>query len=166
MTSYLYALLTAPGVVAHELAHAFFCWISRVKIYNIKLFRFGNPAGYVEHQEPQKFYQHALISFGPLFINSFLAMVLFAGIRQPWSDYHNILFLWLGLALGLNAIPSSGDALALWRQSRRRVWRNPFVLLGWPLVLLLYFLNFLKRWHVDFVYTAGLFWLAVFGLKK
>ena len=137
-----------------------------MKIYRIKLFQFGNPAGYVEHQEPRKFYQHAFISFGPLLVNSFAAMILFAGIERPWLGNANAIFVWLALALGLNAIPSSGDAAALWQQSLRSVWRNPFVLLGWPLVGLLYVLNFLKRWHVDFLYTTFLFWLAVFVLKE
>ena len=47
MFYYLYALITMPGVVLHELSHAFFCVFSGIKVHEVKLFRFGNPAGYV-----------------------------------------------------------------------------------------------------------------------
>ena len=123
-------------------------------------------AGYVQHEEPQKFYQHVFVSFGPLTANTLVAMVLFAGIKQPFFDYHNALYLWLGIGIGLHAIPSTGDARALWQAAKRRFWRNPFVFIAFPLVALLYFLNILKRWRIHFLYTAWLLFVAIVILKK
>jgi Putative zincin peptidase len=161
---YFYDLVTAPGVAIHELGHAFFCWLGKVKIYKIKLFQLGEVAGYVQHEEPQKFYQHIFVSFGPLIANTLVAMVLFAGIKRPFFEYHNALYLWF--AIGLHAIPSTGDANALWGAARRRFWRNPFVFISFPLIVLLYFLNVLKRWRIHFLYTAALLIVAVVFLKK
>ncbi len=163
---YLYSILTAPGVAVHELGHAVFCWLAGVKIHKIKLFQLQQVAGYVQHDDPQHFYQHVFISFGPLVVNTFVAMILFAGIKQPWANYHNVLWLWLAVATGLHAIPSSGDASALWTAAKHRFWRNPLVVVTFPLIAALYFLNLLKRWRIHFLYTALLALVAVYFLRK
>src|SRR3989338_4051532 len=93
---YLYSFLTAPGVVVHEFAHALFCVFAGVKIYRIKLFGFGKTAGFVMHDEPTKFYQSFLISIGPLLINSFLAMLLFARFKFIYTAWQPWVLLWLG----------------------------------------------------------------------
>lgn len=156
----LYSLLTAPGVVAHELAHAFFCFLTGTKVFKICLFRFGNPAGYVEHAEAGKFWKSFLISFGPLMINSLLAIFLFSLTRFGFWNWNTMVYCWLGLAVGLHAIPSRGDARSLFTAINHRFWRNPLVILAYPFILLLYFLNLLKRLHIDIVYVAFLFWLG------
>lgn len=166
MWVYLYEAVTAPGVAVHELGHAFFCWLSGVKIHKIKLFQFKQVAGYVQHDDPQYFYQHVLISFGPLVVNTLVAMVLFAGIKAPWNDYYNIVWLWLAVGIGLHAIPSTGDADALWGAAKRRFWHNPLVLITFPLIAALYFLNLLKRWRIHFLYTLLLAVVAVYVLKR
>lgn len=163
---YFFNLLTAPGVVVHELAHALFCVLSRVKVYRVVLFRFGNPAGFVEHAEPRAFWEHMLISFGPLIVNSLAAMVLFARLVTPWLTWQNAVFIWLGIAFGVNAIPSVGDAKSLWLNAKKRVWRNPLVLIGFPIIAALYGLNILKRWHLPILYAIFLFWLSRFYLRS
>lgn len=165
MFYHLYNLFTAPGVVLHELAHAVFCLFAGVKIHRVKLFGFGRLAGYVVHDEPRKFFQGFLISIGPLIINSAVTAFLFALVRQPYLSWDNLLYGWLGFALGMHAIPSNIDASTLFHLANRRVWRNPFVLLGYPFILALYVLYFLKRWHIDIVYAALLFWLGAVYLK-
>lgn len=162
---YFYSLLTAPGVVVHELSHALFCAFSGVKIHRIKLFRFGNPAGYVIHDEPTKFYQAFLITFGPLIINSLLALFCFAKISIPYQTLVNFLYAWIGAAVGMHAIPSTGDAKTLFTVANHRFFRNPLVIIGYPFVLLLVILNFLKLLHIDFMYTILLFWLGHIFLK-
>ncbi len=166
MFYHLYNLFTAPGVVLHELAHAAFCLFAGVKVHKIKLFGFGNPAGYVVHDEPRKFYQGFLISCGPLLLNSFLALILFARFNWRSLSYASAAYLWLGFALGMHAIPSAIDARALLSMANRRFWRNPFVLVGYPFIAALYILNFLKRWHIDIIFVAALFWLGNVYLKK
>ncbi|PIT87411.1 MAG: hypothetical protein COU31_03020 [Candidatus Magasanikbacteria bacterium CG10_big_fil_rev_8_21_14_0_10_40_10] len=160
MLYYLYSLLTAPGVMAHELAHAFFCVLTGTKIFKICLFRFGNPAGYVQHAEANKFWKSFLISFGPLTINSILAIFLFSLFKSPYWNWPVWVFLWLGLAIGLHAIPSFGDAKTLLSTANHRFWRNPFVALAYPFILFLYILNVLKRLRIDIIYVAVLFWLG------
>lgn len=162
---YFYSLLTAPGVMIHEFGHVVFCWLARVKIYKIKLFQFGSTAGYVTHDEPNNFYQAVFISFGPLIVNSLLTMFLFAKVMPPYYNWQSLVMLWLGIAIGLHAIPSTGDAKSLLGTANRRVWRNPLILLGYPFVLILYILNLLKRIHFDFVYVGVLFWLGRIYLK-
>ena len=165
MFYYLYALITMPGVVLHELGHAFFCVFSGIKVHEVKLFRFGNPAGYVVHDEPTKFLPGLLISLGPLLINSLLALLCFSQVKAPYLAVRPALFLWLGLALGLHAIPSTGDAKAIFNLANHRFWRNPLVIISYPFILLLYILNLLKRLHIDIVYVAVLFWLGNIYLK-
>lgn len=162
---YFFNLITAPGVIVHELSHALFCVLAKVKIVRIKLFGFGNPAGYVTHAEPTKFYQSFLISFGPLIVNSLLSMFLFSQFKHPYYHWQSILFLWLGVAIGLHAIPSAKDAKSLLQSANYRFWRNPLVIVAYPFILVLYILNLLKRLHIDIVYVAFLFWLGNLYLK-
>ncbi|MFA5154938.1 MAG: metalloprotease family protein [Patescibacteria group bacterium] len=158
--SYLYFILMAPGIIVHELAHAFFCWLFKVKIYSINLLRFDRVAGYVTHEEPRGFFASFFVSFGPLIINSALAVWLFAKVNWASHDWRILLYLWLAIALGLQAIPSTGDAKALWQSANHKLLRNPLVILFYPLVLLLYILNFLKRLYIDFIFVVFLFYVA------
>lgn len=162
---YLYSILTAPGVVVHELSHVFFCVIAKVKIHKIKLFQFGKVAGFVIHDEPSKMIQAVLVSFGPLLINTFLTLICFAQLKIPYLSWHSAIYLWVGIAVGLHAIPSTGDAKSLLQTTNNKFWHNPFVVLAYPFVLVLYILNLLKRIHFDFVFVAALFWLAKYYLK-
>jgi len=156
---YFYAILTAPGVVVHELAHALFCLLSGVKIYKINLFQFQKVAGYVVHAEPKGFISSWLISFGPLVVNSYLAMWLFAQVRPLYSLW-DLLWLYLGIAIALQAIPSTGDAESLLLMANRNFWKNPLVILLYPLVLVLYLLNLLKRFYFDWAYAIFLLYIG------
>lgn len=158
----------APGVMIHELSHALFCVFSGVKIYKIKLFSFNKKskvAGYVTHAEPENFIQNFLISFGPLFINSLVTLFLFALIKPPFLVWQNTLLAWLGLVIGLQAIPSNGDAESLFSAANRRVLRNPLILLAYPFIGLIYILNWLKKINFDLIYVIFLFWLGNILLK-
>jgi len=161
---YLYFIICAPGVIVHELAHAFFCVIFNVKIHRINLLRFDSVAGYVIHDEPRKFFPSFFISFGPLIINSGLAIWLFSKIVwvNNWHafSWYNLLYLWLGAVLALQAIPSTGDAKSLFNNANHNFWRNPLVILFYPLVLALYILNFLKFVYIDFFYIGFLIYIA------
>jgi len=159
-----YNIITAPGVMLHELGHTLFCVTAGVKIHKIKLFQFGKTAGYVVHDEPQKFFAGFLISFGPLIVNSLVVLFLFSQWGEPYG-WHEWLFLWLGVAFGLHAIPSTEDAHSLFQLANRRVFKNPLVVVGYPFVLVLYVLNVLKRLHIDWLYVVLLFWLGAMYLK-
>jgi len=163
---YFYTLFTAPGVMVHELAHAIFCVFAGVKVYRIKLFGFGQTAGFVQHDEPTKFYQSFLISIGPLLINSFLAMVLFSRFKMPYLTWQPWVLLWLGFAIGMHAIPSSQDAKSLFQAANHRFLHNPLVVIAYPFILLLYILYLLKKFHIDILFVGVLFWLGNIYLMK
>ncbi len=156
---YFYNILLAPGVIIHELAHALFCVLGGVRIHQIRLFRFQKVAGYVVHEEPKGFMSSWLISFGPLIVNSYLAMFLLAQIR-PAFNLWDLLFLYLGVVIALQAIPSTGDAESLFTLANRNFWKNPLIILFYPLVLLLYLLNLLKRFYFDWIYAIFLLYIA------
>jgi len=162
---YILPLFLAPGVVVHELSHALFCVFSGVRVREMKLFGFGRTAGYVVHDEPEKFYQSFLVSIGPLLVNSLLALFAFAQIAAGRPLWLQILCVWLGLAFSLHAIPSDGDAGALLKTANRRVRKNPLIILGYPFVGLLYLLAFLKNTRLNFLYAIFLFWLGNIYLK-
>lgn len=162
---YFLNLLVAPGIIAHELAHAISCFLGRVKIFKIKLFRFGDPAGYVEHAVPDGFLQSLVISAGPLIFNTLIALLIFSQFSFLVS-IKSFVSIWLGFVVGLNAIPSMGDVEVLWRVSKKRIRKNPLVFFGLPFVLFLYLLNTLKRWHIHIVYAVFLFWLGSIYLKS
>lgn len=163
---YLFMILGAPGVIVHELAHAFFCLLYGIKIYKINLFRFERVAGYVTHSEPRSFMASFFISFGPLLINSGLAIYLFTKILPPYnfSNPYNLLWLYLGIVIGLHAIPSTGDAESLLRNANHNILRNPLKILLYPLILVLYILNLLKRIYFSPLFVTFLFYLAKFWI--
>ncbi len=162
---YVLLLITAPGVIVHELSHALFCVLARVRIHRINLFRFNQVAGFVVHDEPEKLYQSFLISAGPFIINSLLALIFFAWVVPPWNRVVVWVWLWLGVAIGLHAIPSAQDAFALIEATNRRVFRNPLVLACYPFAFALYLLHYVKRFHLDIAYVGLLFWLGNIFLK-
>jgi hypothetical protein len=165
MKRYFLALVTAPGVVFHELGHFIFCWLSGVKVYKVRLFRFGNPAGYVEHEEPHGLVQSILISFGPLSTNSLVSLIAFSRFETPYLQWQNIILLWLGFVVALHSIPSTGDAATLTSIANHKVRRNPLAILAYPFVLIIYILNFLKRYRLHVIYAGLLFFLGSIYLK-
>lgn len=161
---YFIFFLKSPGIIVHELAHAFFCVLFGVKIHRINLLRYDEVAGFVIHDEPRRFLPSFFISFGPLIINSALALWLFTKVSLIW-DFQIILCFWLGCALALQAIPSNGDAKSLFNNANHNFWHNPLVIIFYPLVLILYVLNFLKYIFIDTIYVAALFYIAQVYLK-
>ena len=63
---------------------------------------------------------------------------------------------WLGLAIGMQAFPSTGDANTLWSRSRAEWRRSPVVLLGIPVVVVIYIANLLSWLWADVFYAVGL----------
>ncbi|MFA6105604.1 MAG: metalloprotease family protein [Patescibacteria group bacterium] len=158
-------LLGAPGVILHELGHLFFCLVSGVKVFRVKLFSFKKTAGFVEHAEPSSLVQSVLISFGPLTFNSFASLILFARIASPYYIWQNFILAWLGFVSALHSIPSNGDASTLASIASRKLRHNPLALLCYPFVFIIYCLNLLKRLHLHFLYAGLLFFLGNIYLK-
>lgn len=122
---WLISLLTFPGVIVHEIAHQFFCRLAKVAVLDVKYFQLENPAGYVVHEVPEKTYQHLLIAFGPLFINTAAgAFIAFPASLPVFafgsSDKIDIALVWLGFSIVMHSFPSTGDAKAIWKAVMRR----------------------------------------------
>ena len=106
-----FPILTFPGVMLHESAHAIFCKLFRLKIFRISFFRFGTLSGFVEHEEPRSISSAFGVSIGPLVINSIVAMFIaywstYYGVNSPWF----YLLIWLAFSFGSQALPSDQDA--------------------------------------------------------
>jgi len=81
ISSQIIALLTFPGVVAHEVVEQLVCRWSGVAVLDVCYFRFVNPRGYVIHEPALKVRKSLLIGLGPFFVNSLLvALVAFPAV--------------------------------------------------------------------------------------
>ncbi|MGE5579459.1 MAG: DUF3267 domain-containing protein [Bacillota bacterium] len=127
------SIITFPGVIVHELAHQFFCFLRRVPVYEVRYFRFKNPLGYVLHEPTDNPLSTFVISVGPFIANTLLgALIVFPvsiemsefgvwnWIRRGSVGFADIVpFLptlgvyWLGISILMHAFPSTGDAKAL-----------------------------------------------------
>ena len=137
------ACLTFPGVVVHELAHRWFCWLFGARVVKACYFRLGNPAGYVVYEAPRNTYHHILICVGPFVVNTVIgAAVAYHGAMRllPLGNAGPVdyLLVWLGISIAAHAFPSKGDAGSIWRG----LWTRPAPifarLIGTPIVGLIY----------------------------
>jgi hypothetical protein len=141
------SLLTFPGVIVHEAAHVVFCKTQDVRVLKVCYFRLGNPAGYVIHVEPQDFISSFLVSLGPLFWNSLLCVLVCfpvaARFRVPAQRDFTVCFLmWLGISIGIHALPSTADARNLFRAAKKAIGSfHPLAIRSFPLVILIVLVN-------------------------
>lgn len=160
---WLISILTFPGVIVHELGHMFFCRIFKVKIHKVCYFRFGNPAGYVIHDDPENFKQSFFIDVGPFIVNSVLAIIAFilTALLTPVYESYGFLFSWLGISIAMNSFPSKGDAKVLWAVTRKHSKDNGLLrLVGYPFVVIIYVANLLSFLWFDLFYAIGLYSLV------
>ena len=159
---FLISIATFPGVIVHEFAHMLFCKRRGVAVLDVCFFRFGNPAGYVVHEEISDFTTAFLVSVGPFLINSlFCIFICFPafipvnvfGLKQPLS----YVLLWLGVSIGMNAFPSNQDARALFHQAKKAVSSlSPLAILSFPIVVAIYIVNILSFFWIDYLYGIGI----------
>ncbi len=152
------AIVTFPGVIVHEFAHMLFCKLRKVVVFDACYFRVGNPAGYVVHEKTENFYTTFLISMGPFFINSLLCILIclpaympikFFSIEQPLS----YLLIWLGISIGMHAIPSNEDANHIFEQAKVYAKNmNLLAIISFPLVGFIYIFNLLRFFWADAIY--------------
>lgn len=114
-------LLTFPGVMVHELAHMLFCLWTGTRVLKVRLFRLGNPAGYVVHEHPSSAWKTILIGVGPFFVNTIAGFLIALSAFLMRGDDGNmkttVLFavlMWLALSVAMHSFPSKGDAKGIW----------------------------------------------------
>jgi len=156
------SILTFPGVIVHEFAHLFFCKLRKVAVFDVCYFRVGNPAGYVIHENTNNFYSTFLISMGPFLVNTILCLLIcfpaympikFFNIDHPLSYF----LIWLGVSIGMHAIPSNQDAKNIYEQAKEKVKeRNLLAILSFPIIGLIYVFNILRFFWADFFYGIAI----------
>ncbi len=152
----LFYLLTFPGVIMHELAHKLMCLWCKVKVYRVSYFNFGNPAGSVEHAEPEKLWHAFFIAIGPIILNSLIAIicskVAFSGLVNEKTFYF---FIWLSYAIGTHAFPSDPDFGNVLEKNRERMKAHSlFAYLAYPIVWSITTLNQHRFLWVNLLYGA------------
>jgi hypothetical protein len=152
------AIVTFPGVIVHEFAHMFFCKLRKVAVFDACYFRVGNPAGYVVHENTTNFTTTFLISMGPFFVNTLLCLIICLPAYMPMSFFNldnplSFFLMWLGVSIGMHAIPSDQDANNVYEQAKVKIKdKNVLALLSFPLVGLIYVFNILRFVWADLVY--------------
>lgn len=177
-------LFLAPGVIVHEFAHKTACDLVGVDVVEVVYFQFDDPAGYVGHAQPDRYRASFVISVAPFLVNTVVSLGAFAGVAAllaslgvtgiepsaigdalrtaPTETIALVAGLaWIGLAVGTQAFPSTGDASVLWTRTRAEWRSSPLVLLGVPVVAVIYLANLLSRLWADVLYAIGLAILAV-----
>ncbi len=168
---YLRVALLAPGVILHEFSHHILCLLSGVRVHKVVYFRMGNPAGFVVHEEPHLYRQIFAIVAGPFFLNSAACVVLINLALRQWARAEDFpgfsvaaLMTWLGISVGLQAIPSRADAANLFHSSNWHLFHgNPFALVGYPVALAIYLVQLAKPLGSEWYYTVFMAYLAQRG---
>ena len=168
---YLRVALLAPGVTLHEFSHHIFCLLTGVHVHKVVYFRFGSPAGYVVHEEPELYRQIFAIVAGPVFLNSAAAIVLLnLALRQAVRAADAAGFavmavmFWLGISAALQALPSRGDASNLFRSSKWHfVHGNPLAFFGFPVALVIYAAQLAKPLGSEWFYALLMAYVAERG---
>lgn len=152
--------LTFPGVMAHEYGHKFFCRLFGVPVYKVCYFRFGNPAGYVLHEEPRHFVQSFFITVGPFIVNNLLAIGAFVCtlsvvVGDPIAQ---LVFGWLGFSFAMHSFPSRNDAKNLVAKMWWHFLPNIFLMIiGLPFVAIIYVANLLRVIWFDAIWAVFLY---------
>jgi len=158
---FLVSIATFPGVIVHEAGHMLACKIRGVAVFDVCYFRFGNPAGYVLHEEIKDFNTAFLVAVGPFITNTLLCIIICFPTYLPMrffevSGTFSYLLLYLGVSIGMHAFPSTHDAKGLMDQAKKAAGRwNPLAIASFPLVIAIYIANALSVVWFDYLY--GLF---------
>lgn len=156
------SIITFPGVIVHEFAHMLFCRLRKVAVLDACYFRVGNPSGYVIHENTGNFTTTFLVAMGPFFVNTVLCLLIclpaYIPIRvfqldQPLSYF----LMWLGVSIGMHAVPSNQDANNVYEQARENMrLKNPLALISFPIIGLIYLFNILRMFWADLIYGIAI----------
>ena len=165
MKSILRSIFYMPGVVTHELSHYIFCIIFNVKVIKVCYYNFKDLSGYVRHERPKHLYQDILIAVAPFFLNTFLGGLLayptiinkLPALGLLTLNWRDILSMIISISIGMQAIPSKGDALSMWNfigeSDINFLLKIAGKLIIAPVVLVVFLLNFLSSFlKIDLFY--------------
>lgn len=172
---YKYRYFVAPGIILHELSHAFACFICGAKITKISFF--NKDGGSVEHQKPIiPILGPIIISLAPLVVSIILFYFLAKGLKLEssldlsttffnfksllktidFTRWQNLLIIYLLLSTAVTMTPSWQDLINM---------LSPLIFLLIIFYLLFHFtaINF-SRFEFIFTALAPILNLAIFIL--
>ncbi len=165
MKSILRSIFYMPGVVTHELSHHIFCIIFNAKVIKVCYYNFKDSSGYVRHERPKHLYQDVLIAVAPFFLNTFFGgLVAYPTIINKLPtigllslNWRDILGIIISISIGMQAIPSKGDALSMWNfigeSNMNFLLKITARLIIAPLIFVVFLLNFLSSFlKIDLFY--------------
>ena len=165
MRTILRSIFYMPVVIIHELSHHIFCIIFCAKVIDVCYYNFKDSSGYVLHEQPKHLYQNVLISTAPFLINSFIGgLVAYPIIINKLStlgllslNWQDLLRIIISISIGMNAIPSKGDALSLWYSigdsDMNFLLKLSAKIIVTPLVLIIFLINFGSSYlKIDLLY--------------
>jgi hypothetical protein len=158
----LISILSFPGIIVHEFAHMLFCKLRKVAVFDACYFRVGNPAGYVVHENTKNFTTTFLISMGPFIVNTLLCLLICLPAYMPVKFFNldhplSYFLIWLGVSIGMHAIPSNQDANNVFQQAKEQVkHKNILAILSFPLIGLIYVFNILRFFWADLIYGVAI----------
>ena len=165
MKAILRSIFYMPGVVIHELSHHIFCIIFNAKVIKVCYYNFQDSSGYVRHERPKHLYQDVLIAVAPFFLNTFLGgLIVYPTIIKKLPtlgllslNWQDILSIIISISIGMQAIPSKGDALSMWNfigeSNMNFLLKITARLIIAPLVFVVFLLNFLSSFlKIDLFY--------------
>lgn len=167
------SLVTFPGVIVHEIAHRFFADISKVPVYQVCYLQLDNSiGGFVTCAPAKNLLQAFLISLGPLILNTILCALLTFTAYFPFyilktTDHHWIfnVLIWLGLSIGMHAIPSSTDVKSF-EDSMNNFKINKVLCISLQIIVVLPLkgASLLKFFWFDLIYAVGVAYLLPYSL--
>ena len=163
---------TFPGVIIHEAAHLLFCRLFKLAVFDVRFFRTGNPAGYVIHEATDDFKTAFFVSMGPFFVNTALCVLFCSAAFLPiWElkipDPLAYFFYWLGISIGMHAFPSTVDLKHIWKLAPSFAKQgNLLAIISFPLIVILYPLNFLRVIWADLGYGLAVGILGPLAIFK
>lgn len=160
----LIQIITFPGIIFDQFANKLVCNLLDVKVHEVKYLQFENPAGYVIHDMPDSYLKVFLVSIGPFFISTLVAILMFVlGYTiDPDQGIIRLVFNWLGISIAAHAFPTSKNGDLLWKQSLLEVKsKNYIALIGFPLVAIIYLARLLHFLWLDIIYGVILLLLVV-----
>lgn len=140
------SIFTAPGIVLHEIAHAYACETCGGMIEDAVLFQLDYPVGYVTCKSPEIYGARLRLGIYPLFANVLFAVVTLSGAYGIVRFFDPgvatisavVLLLWLTICFAFHALPSEQDIDVVWTSFRDRVRHNPAIIVTAPLVAIIH----------------------------
>ena len=154
--------LTFPGAMVREAAHLMFVRMFTLAIFDVRFLELAPPFGHVQHEPSNHFGVAACETLGPFFINSALCVLFCWSVFLPvWElqifDPLAYLFYWLGLSMGVHALPGSADIKHLWKLTPAAARRgNVVALLLFPAIGILRVVEVARVFWPGVVYSVAL----------